>query len=169
MRQIGAADDAAERAVMQTFDIGLHQDLQHRFRDSLQEISVAALLQQRCFRSSKEKQALKQTLRCRWVQTCPVCVPAAYRTFLARVPRPPQWGAGFAVKLQPWHSDEWCTVVLASRAAPGQPVPAIRSLSKSYWGSAVQLVHLRHFSLRTATFDIVSDRFAALSSPWYGK
>ena len=28
------------------FDIGLHQDLQHRFRDSSQEISFAALLQQ---------------------------------------------------------------------------------------------------------------------------
>jgi hypothetical protein len=76
MRQIGAADDAAERAVMQTFDIGLHQDLQHRFRDSLQEICVAALLQQRCFRSSQQKQAVKQTLRCRSVETCPVCVPA---------------------------------------------------------------------------------------------
>jgi hypothetical protein len=30
----------------QTFDIGFHQDLQHRFRNGSQEIAITALLQQ---------------------------------------------------------------------------------------------------------------------------
>jgi hypothetical protein len=46
-----------------------------------------------------------------------------------------------------------------------------RSTSSAIRSPADEFVDhlLRHFCIRTATFDAASDGFVALNSPWYGK
>jgi hypothetical protein len=81
------------------------------------------------------------------------------------------WGARFGAKAHYFTTMGTLMNAVAStaRAARNLDAAQVNQLSNSLACRRVCKSLFRHFSIRTATFDAVSDRFVALNSPWYGK
>jgi hypothetical protein len=115
-----SAERSCRPALDQPFDIGFHQDLQDRLRNGLQEIAVAALLQQigQCH-SVIGHWVLKEGSRVKYRNATGAAPPDDHLCF-TRAPRSMWWGippgarAWLLISTASWHHP-----LFSPRSSPG--------------------------------------------------